>query len=125
MVMDDAILYFIILFALAFTVFVLAAMWKVFVKAGQPGWACLIPIYNSYVILKIAGKPGWWLILLFIPLVNIIIVIIYSLALAERFGRGAGFGVGLAFLGFIFFPILAWGDATYNHPTGTIAAQPA
>lgn len=92
---------------------IIAGMWQVFTKAGKPGWACLIPIYNAYVLLQIAGKPGWWLILFIIPLVNLIIAILVSIALAERFGKGAGFGLGLAFLGFIFYPILGFGDAEY------------
>lgn len=93
---------------------VLVAMWKVFTKAGQPGWACLIPIYNAYVFLKIAGKPGWWLLLLLIPLVNIIIWIVALIAFAQKFGKGGGFVAGLIFLPFIFYPILAFGDAQYN-----------
>src|SRR5713226_5129795 len=73
----------------------IAAMWKVFTKAGQPGWACIIPIYNLYVLCKIAGRPGWWLILFLIPFVNIIIFIILQVRLAERFGKSDLFAVGL------------------------------
>jgi len=98
---------------LAFLVLVVAGMWKVFTKAGQPGWAVLVPILNLYFLLKIAGRPGWWLILMFIPLVNIIIAIIVAMEIATAFGKGAGFGLGLVFLGFIFYPILGFGDATY------------
>jgi hypothetical protein len=100
---------------LAVTVLMIAALWKVFVKAGEPGWAAIIPIYNFIVLLKITGKPLWWIILLFIPLVNFIIVIILCFALASNFGKGAGFAIGLWLLPFIFLPILAWGDAQY-HP---------
>ena len=99
---------------LAVAVLMIVALWKVFVKAGQPGWACIIPIYNIYILLKIASKPGWWLILLFIPLVNIVIMFLTYLAIAEKFGKGTGFAVGLFFLGFIFFPILAFGSAQYT-----------
>jgi hypothetical protein len=99
---------------LAILVLVIVAMWKVFTKAGQPGWAVLIPIYNAYVLCKIAGKPGWWVILLFIPLVNFVIAIILAIGVANNFGKGAGFGIGLAFLPMIFYPILAFGDATYG-----------
>jgi uncharacterized protein DUF5684 len=88
-------------------------MWKVFTKAGQPGWASIIPIYNAYVMLKIVGRPGWWLILYFIPLVNIIIWIIVSLDLAKVFNQGSGFGVGIILLPFIFVPVLGFGDARY------------
>ncbi len=99
---------------LAFTVFMIAAMWKVFEKAGHPGWACLIPIYNLYVMIKIAGKPGWWLILYIIPLVNLIVSGVVSIGVAERFGKGVGFGFGLWILSFIFYPILGFGDAQYK-----------
>jgi len=91
----------------------LVAMWMVYVKAGKPGWAAIIPFYNVYVFLKIAGKPGWWLIWFFIPLLNLIFGIIATLAFAQNFGKGAGFVVGLIFLPFIFYPILAFGDAKY------------
>ena len=107
---------------LVLLILVIAGMWKVFVKAGQPGWAILIPIYHIYVFLKIAGKPGWWLLLMLIPLVNIIVGIIAAVAFAQRFGKGGGFVVGLIFLPFIFCPILGFGDAQYSPP---IAAAPA
>jgi len=96
------------------SVLIIFASWKVFEKAGQPGWACFIPIYNIYIMLKIAGKPGWWLILMFIPVVNFVAVIIMNISFAEAFGKGTGFGLGLTFLGFIFFPILAFGDAEFQ-----------
>lgn len=92
----------------------LASMWKVFTKAGQPGWAAIIPIYNAIVLLKIAGKPVWWFVLFLIPFVNFIIAIIVSLSIANKFGKGTGFGIGLALLGFVFYPVLAFSDAQYN-----------
>ena len=98
---------------LAFSILMIVAMWKVFVKAGRPGWAVLIPIYNTYVFLKIAGKPGWWLIWFFIPLLNLFVGIIATVAFAQRFGKGAGFVVGLILLPIIFIPILAFGEAQY------------
>ncbi len=103
-----------IIFCLLVGVVVIAGMWKVFVKAGQPGWACLIPIYNVIVLCKIGGKPLWWVILLFVPIANLVITILLSLAVAERFGKGTGFGLGLAFLSPIFYPILGFGDAQYQ-----------
>ena len=102
------------LVGLVVVVLMLASVWRVFSKAGEPGWASLIPIYNGVVLLKIAGKPVWWIILLCIPPVNLIFSILTALAVAERFGKGAGFGVGLAFLPFIFLPILGFGSATYS-----------
>ncbi|MDP3772691.1 MAG: DUF5684 domain-containing protein [Gemmatimonadales bacterium] len=104
---------------LAVIVVVIAGVWKTFEKAGKPGWACLVPIYNAWVVLAIAGKPGWWLLLLLIPVVNLIVGILVSIAVAERFGKGTGFGVGLALLGFIFFPILGFGDAQYRASSST------
>ncbi len=93
---------------------VLVAMWKVFVKAGKPGWAVIIPIYNIIVFLQIAGKPEWWILLYLVPVVNLVIAIIATLAFAEKFGKGAGFGIGLLLLPFIFIPILAFGSAKYS-----------
>jgi hypothetical protein len=99
---------------LAFLIFMIVAMWKVFTKAGQPGWAILIPIYNLYVMCKIAGRPGWWFILMFIPVVNIVIVIIVVIDIAKHFGKGVGFGIGLLILPIIFYPILGFGSAQYQ-----------
>ena len=92
----------------------IAGMWKVFEKAGEPGWAAIIPIYNAIVLLKIAGRPLWWIILFLVPLVNLIIAIMVGVDIAKRFGKGAGFGIGLALLPFIFYPVLGFGDARYN-----------
>ena len=105
-----------LLIELAVIFVVIAGIWKVFTKAGQPGWASLIPIYNVYVLTQIVGKPGWWILLFFIPVVNIVIAIILAIELAKAFGKGTGFGVGLAFLGVIFCPILGFGDATCRGP---------
>jgi hypothetical protein len=99
---------------LGLIVLVIASIWKVFAKAGQPGWAAIVPFYNAYILLKIAGKPGWWLILYLIPIVGLVIAIIVSIEIAKAFGKGTGFGIGLAFLGFIFYPILGFGDAQYQ-----------
>ena len=97
----------------------IAAMWKVFEKAGKPGWAAIVPIYNIIVILNIAGKPWWWILLCLIPLVNLIVLIIVYISFARNFGKGVGFALGLMFLSFIFFPILAWGDAQYQPQLAT------
>ena len=102
---------------LVVAVLMIAAMWKVFSKAGQPGWASIIPIYNLYVMCKIAGRPGWWVILMLIPFVNLIVIIILCIDIAKSFGNGVGFGLGLFFLGFIFFPILGFGSAQYQGPS--------
>ncbi len=101
------------LFYMAIGVFMIVSMWKVYVKAGKPGWAVLIPFYNILVMLEIIGKPWWYLLLMFIPIVNIVIAVMVTLDTAKVFGKGSGFGVGLIFLPFIFYPILAFGDARY------------
>ena len=92
----------------------LAGMWQVFVKAGEPGWAILVPFYNMYVYLKITGKPAWWMVLFFIPLVGAIVSIIIIIELAGRFGKSTAYGLGLIFLPFIFWPMLGLGDAQYQ-----------
>ena len=105
------------LFWLAIVIVVIAGFWKTFEKAGQPGWAAIIPIYNYYIMLKIGGKPGWWLLLFLIPIVNIIIAFIVFIEIAKRFNQSTGFGVGLVLLGFVFWPILGFGDAQYLQNT--------
>lgn len=101
---------------LAFFVFAIVGMWKVFEKAGQPGWASIIPIYNLIVILQITGKPVWWIVLLLIPFVNFIIILLIMIALAKSFGKGVGYGIGCTFLSFIFLPLLGFSDAKYIGP---------
>lgn len=101
------------LVVLAIIVAVIAGFWKVFEKAGKPGWASIVPIYNLVILLEIAQKPMWWIVLMFIPLVNIAIAVLISIEVAKAFGKTPAFGVGLALLGFVFYPILGFGDAKY------------
>src|SRR5580658_11316621 len=104
-----------LMFWLAVVVVFVIGGWEMFEKAGQPGWAILIPIYNLYILLKIAGRPGWWLLLYFIPLVNFIIMIIVSIDLAKAFGQGALFGIVLLFLlSGIGYLVLGFGDYRYQ-----------
>lgn len=105
-----------LLLVLVIAVVVIAGTWKVFTKAGQPGWAAIVPFYNQYILCKIVGRPGWWVILLLIPYLNIIFIIIIMLDLAKSFAKGVGFAVGLILLGFIFMPILGFGSAQYQGP---------
>jgi len=93
-------------------------LWKIFTKAGKPGWASIIPIYNVIVLLEIIGKPLWWFLLLLVPCVNIVFLVIMVNRLSKSFGQGAGFTIGLIFLGFIFYPLLGFGDYTYLGPGG-------
>ncbi|MBI3462096.1 MAG: signal peptidase I [Planctomycetes bacterium] len=93
---------------------VVAGVWRVFTKAGKPGWGALVPIYNVVLLLEIAKRPLWWLLLLFVPVVNLIVAVIVSVDVAKHFGKGVGFGVGLAFLGFVFYPVLGFSNARYQ-----------
>jgi hypothetical protein len=99
---------------LAVFIAIIAGFWKVFEKAGKPGWAAIIPIYNVIVLLEIAGKPLWWIIMFFIPVVNLIAAILVGLGVAKNFGKSDLFGIGLGLLGFIFYPVLGFGDAQYH-----------
>ena len=103
------------IFEIALTVVIVAAMWKVFSKAGRPGWAAIIPIYNLIVWCKIVGRPIWWILLLLICFP--IFYIILCIDLAKSFGKGVGFAIGLILLSIIFFPILGFGSATYQGPS--------
>ena len=107
---------------LVIAVIQIAGMWKVFTKAGQPGWAAIIPFYNIYIMTKIGGKPGYWVLFLFIPLVNFVIAIWLINMISKSFGKDEGFTAGLLFLGFIFWPILGFGSANYLGPFGDPAA---
>lgn len=103
----------IIFIYLAIVVLMIASMWTIFTKAGKPGWAALVPIYNLIVLLEIVGKPWWWLLLMFIPIVNFVVAIMIYHNLSLAFGKSGGFTVGLILLGVVFLPILAFGDAEY------------
>jgi hypothetical protein len=100
-----------LLVALAIAVFYVAAAWRVFTKAGRPGWAVLVPVYNMVVLLRIVGLSGWWVLAWLGPFVAWVVAVVVSVYLARSFGKGLGFGLGLAFLGFIFLPVLAFGEA--------------
>jgi hypothetical protein len=100
---------------LVVAVLVIAGLWKTFVKAGEPGWGAIIPIYNTYLIIKIAGRPWWWLLLvLFIPIVDIIIMLIVSIDVAKNFGHGAGYGVLLWLFSPIMYLVLGFGSDEYR-----------
>ncbi|HVW41195.1 MAG TPA: DUF5684 domain-containing protein [Amycolatopsis sp.] len=114
----------IVLIGLAFAVLMIAAMWKVFTKAGQPGWAAIVPIYNTIVLLRIAGKPWWWVLLMLIPLVDIVLLFIVYIDLAKSFGQGTGFGVLMVFFPYVCVPILGFGSARYLGPAGAGGGQP-
>ena len=103
---------------LVVVVLIIVAEWKIYTKAGKPGWAVLIPIYNVLVLLEIIGKPWWWLLLMLIPVVNIVIGIWAVNLLSRSFGYNEGFTLGIIFLPVIFLPILGFGNAQYQGPAG-------
>lgn len=99
---------------LVIAVIMIVANWKIFTKAGKPGWASIVPFYNMYVMYEIAGMNGWMFLLTFIPIVNIVIQIMLYLNLAKKFGKSTGFAIGLILLNPIFLLLLAFGNAEYN-----------
>ncbi|MBX7044836.1 MAG: signal peptidase I [Ignavibacteria bacterium] len=107
---------------LVLIVLIIIAWWKIFTKAGKPGWAAIVPIYNIIVLCEIVGRPAWWVILFLIPCVNIVAHIMLSIDLAKSFGKDIGFGIGLIILPYIFGLMLGFGSAQY---VGPAAAQKA
>jgi len=104
--------------AVIFAVLVIIALWRVFSKAGKPGWFAIIPILNVYTLVKIAGKPGWWTILFFIPIVQIVISLLVSIDLAKAFGKSTAFGVvALWLFSIVGYFILGFGKAQYQGST--------
>lgn len=103
---------------LLIAVLAIVGMWKVFTKAGEEGWKSIIPIYNLLVLLKIAGRPLWWVVLMIIPCVGIVVFVIVGIDLARSFGKADGFGWGLGLLPMIFYPILGFGPDAYQGPAG-------
>lgn len=106
------------LFALvwaALTWLMLASSWRVFEKAGRAGWESLVPLYNGYLLTcEVARKEALWFVLLLVPLANVVAAAVVSLAVARRFGRSEGFGIGLLLLPWVFYPILGFGEARYG-----------
>jgi len=102
---------------LTLTVVIFAGLWKVFQKAGEPGWAAIIPIYNLYVLVKVSGNTWWWFLMFFIPILNFFATLKVSINVAGKFNRGLLFGLGLMFLSFIFYPLLGFGDYQYQGTT--------
>jgi len=110
--------YFVVI--LVVLVVLLVSNWKIFVKAGKPGWAALVPFYNNMVMAEIGGKPSWFGLLPLIPYIGIIWSIWILNRLSKSFGKNVGFTLGLLFLPLIFYPILAFGSASYvGHPDTT------
>ena len=108
--------FFGLIFQLVIIAFFVWVLWRIFEKAGKPGWAAIIPIYNVIVLLEIVGRPIWWIVLFLIPIVNIVVGFILALDLSRSFGHDLAFALGLFFLGFIFYPVLAFGSDSYRGP---------
>lgn len=116
------------LLLVALVVLLLASMWKMFTKAGRPGWAAIVPVYNYIVLLQIVGRPVWWLVLLLIPFVNIVFAIIVTHDISKAYGRGVGMTLMQIFLPFIAYPILGFGKDQYVGPVAagsTSSAAPS
>lgn len=116
---DDGISGGAVIAIIFFIVFYLYVYWRIFEKAGKPGWAAIIPIYNTIILLEIVGKPWWWFFLLMIPGVNFIFAVWVLNLLSLSFGKGIGFTIGLILLSPIFYPILAFSNAEYQGPAGS------
>lgn len=99
---------------LAIAAVMIASIWKVFEKAGEPGWAAIVPIYNLVVMVKIADRPIWWVALFFVPIANAIVPFIIYIDIAKKFGKSALWGIGLVLLPIVFFPMLGFGSAAYG-----------
>ena len=87
-------------------VLTIVGMWRLFARAGEPGWAALVPIYNVIVLLRVANKPAWWIVGLIVPIVNVVVAFLIWRDVAARFGRGTGFAIGLLLLTPIFLLML-------------------
>lgn len=101
------------LFYLAVLVLMILSMWKLFVKAGKPGWAAIVPIYNQIVLLEIVNKPTWWIVLYFVPFANLVVAVLVSIELARVFGKSDGFAALLILLPVVGYPMLAFDKNTH------------
>lgn len=95
-------------------ILLIASMWKIFTKAGQPGWAAVVPFYNAYVMQEIVGRETWWLAVYFF--LGPVWAIVISLDLAKSFGKEMLWGLGLIVFPYVFYPLLGFGDAQYKGP---------
>ena len=108
-----------------FVVAPFVAAWHVLEKARRPGWTSLVPIYNWIQLLRVAGLPAWWLLVLCVPVVNVAAWFVACFRMAEAFGKGRGFGVGLALLPPVFMVALALADVPHRSvDDGTRRAEP-
>jgi hypothetical protein len=108
---EVVLILLVLMFFLLFAILPMVGVWKTFQKAGKPGWAAIVPVYNIWLMIDIADREWWWLIVIFFIGLALIIPLI---DLAEKFDKGAGYGLGLYFLPFVFWPMLGLGDAQYQ-----------
>lgn len=112
---------------LILAVVALVGLWKMFEKAGKPGWAAIVPIYNLWVLLEIVGRPAWWIVLFLIPFVNIVAAVIVTFDTVKAYGKGIGWGFLALFLPFIAYPYMGFSnDVKYvGKPGGATPAAAA
>ena len=108
------------LISMIMCVIMIISQWKIFKKAGEPGVAAIVPFWNTAVLFKITWGKWYYMFLMLIPIVGMVFMFITFFKLAKVFGQGAGFGIGLIFLSFIFMPMLAFGSAEYVGIDGKI-----
>ena len=101
---------------MAVTILMLVSGWKLFSKAGKPGWAIVVPFYNVIVMLEIVNRPVWWILLMLIPVVNLVVSVIVVVDLAKSFGKDVLYALGMILLSIVFYPMLAFGSAPYTQP---------
>lgn len=109
------------IFYLAIMAITIASLWVLYAKAGKPGWAAIVPIYNSIVMIEIVGKPMIWILWLLIPCTAPVFGIWLINLFVKSFGKSEGYTVGVIFLPFIFLPMLAFGNNPYLGPTAAEA----
>jgi hypothetical protein len=102
------------LFSLAFSIFAIVVMWKLFSKMNEPGWVSIVPIYNTIVLMQKVGMNPIWILGIMVPILNLIIAIAVMIRLSQAFGKDSGFAIGLLLLSPIFMAILSFGDSTYD-----------
>lgn len=110
---DSVVSIIVSILMIAFCVLSIAGTWRVFAKAGEHGWACLVPFYGNYVLYRIVFDNGWLFLLMFVPLVGMIMALVANFRLGKVFGKSTGFCIGLIFLAPIFMLLLGFSDSEY------------
>ena len=111
--LPPSLIFTIIILAILIMVLIISG-WKVFEKAGRPGWKAIVPILNTITFIQIAGRSAWWFLLMLLPVVGLIFSVIVTVDFAKKFDKNHWFAVGIMLLPFIFYPLLAFGDSRYQ-----------